>query len=139
MREMVTKYLPAIALALFITHSPAFAQSLPPLDLHPVVPTGIKRQLAFLAALNANCTSMGDIDVRLTKKPEHGEVEIENGLGYTNYPLINQRYRCNVRLVPGVRISYTSTDGFTGKDRFSIEVFEPGGVEITGKYIVTVK
>ncbi len=139
MPGMVVKYLPAMALALLVTHSHALAQSLPPLDLHPVVPTGIKRQLAFLAALNANCTSMGDIDVRLTKKPEHGEVEIENGLGYTNFPRINQRYGCNVRLVPGVRINYTSTDGFTGKDRFSIEIFEPGGVEVTGKYAVTVK
>jgi hypothetical protein len=133
------KYLLVPALFLLAAGQDAFAQSYPPANLTPVVPSGMQRQLGFAAALNADCSSAGDIEARLVKPPKHGTVEIEHGAGYTFYPEKNQRYGCNQRLTQGVRISYTSEEKFTGKDPFEVELFGPFGVNVVWKYSVTVK
>ena len=66
-------------------------------------------------------------------------MELEDGPGYANFPIMNQRYACNNRQVMGVRVFYTSKEGFTGKDPFEAEFFAPAGQDIVWKYSVTVK
>lgn len=105
----------------------------------PVVPTGVKRQVGFAAALNPDCSSAGDSVARIKKEAKDGTVEIENGGGYTNFPEKNQRYPCNLKLSQGLKINYTPKEGFLGKDSFEVEIFGPLGGTVVWKYEVTVK
>jgi hypothetical protein len=134
---LMKSFLRSAAFLLLVGHD-VVAQSLPPVNLSPVVPSGAKRQLAFVSALNPDCSSAGEIEVRVIKSPKNGTVEIENGFGYPNYDEKNQRYSCNTRLVQGVRISYTSAEGFIGKDHFDLDLFALSA-DVIWKYSVTVK
>jgi hypothetical protein len=117
----------------------ATAQTIPPVPRSATVPTGIKREIGFFASLNADCTTNGDVQSRLIKQPANGTVELDDGIGYPVYPPANPRYVCNSRQVMGVRVFYTSKDGFTGKDSFETEFFAPAGQDIVWKYSITVK
>jgi hypothetical protein len=117
----------------------AAAQSMPPVPRSSTVPTGIKREIGFFTSLNADCSPNGDIQSRLIKPPANGTVELVDGPGYPTYLPTNQRFICNRHQVMGVRVFYTSKDGFVGKDRFEAEFFAPAGQDITWKYSVTVK
>ena len=136
-RILMRSFLRSAAFLLLVSHD-AVAQSLPPVNLSPVVPSGVKRQLAFVSALNPDCSSAGEIEVRVVRSPKNGTVEIENGFGYPNYDEKNQRYSCNTRLVQGVRISYSSAEGFIGKDQFDLDLFALSA-DVIWKYSVTVK
>ena len=136
-RILMRSFLRSAAFLLLVSHD-AVAQSLPPVNLSPVVPSGVKRQLAFVSALNPDCSSAGEIDVRVVRSPKNGTVEIENSFGYPNYDEKNQRYSCNTRLVQGVRISYSSAEGFIEKDQFDLDLFALSA-DVIWKYSVTVK
>lgn len=119
--------------------SSGFAQSEGGTFQSRVVPSGEKRQLAFLTSVNSDCTVDGDMTVRIAKQASHGVVEIDRGLGYTNFDRKDQRYECNRIPKEGYRINYTSTGDFLGDDRFEIEFFSPQGDYSLWKYEVTVK
>jgi hypothetical protein len=40
-----------------------------------VVASGAKTRLGFYASINPDCSATGDVNVRVTKQPEHGTVE----------------------------------------------------------------
>src|SRR5215831_20506191 len=40
-----------------------------------VIASGAKQQIGFYVSLNPDCSATGDINVRVTKQPEHGTVE----------------------------------------------------------------
>jgi hypothetical protein len=117
----------------------AAAQTYPTVPLSSTVPTGIKRQIGFFTSQNADCTTNGDVQSRLTKQSTNGTVELEDGPGYPIYAAGTPRYACNSRQVMGVRVMYTSKDGYTGKDSFEAQFFTPTGQEVVWKYSVTVK
>jgi hypothetical protein len=117
----------------------AFAQQSPPANLSPTVPTGKKRLVGFFNALNPDCSAIGEIDARVTKQPESGTVEVETGTGFTTYLENNQRYACNLKPSPGIRVNYTSKEGFTGKDTFQVEFLGGLGSDVIWNYTVTVK
>ena len=48
-------------------------------DLTRHVPTGTSRTIWFAYAANPDCTSQETIDIRTTKEPEHGTVEVVPG------------------------------------------------------------
>ena len=79
------------------------------------------------------------MDARLTKKPQNGSVELEQGLGFSVYLPNSPLYVCNTKQVQGTRIKYTSKDGYIGKDAFEVEVLDPRGGDFVFKYAVTVK
>ena len=116
-----------------------FAKFIPAIPISSTVPTGLKRQLGFFTSLNADCSTTGDVQSRLTKQPANGAVELEDGYGYPNYEITNQRYGCNRKMVMGVRVFYTSKDGYLGKDTFETEFFTPTGADVVWTYTVTVK
>ena len=115
------------------------AQTFPTIPISSTVPTGVKRQLGFFTSLNADCSTTGDVQSRLVKQPANGAVELEDGYGYPNYEITNQRYGCNRGIVMGVRVFYTSQEGYLGQDGFETEFFTPTGAEVVWKYSVTVK
>ena len=115
------------------------AQTFPTIPISSTVPTGVKRQLGFFTSLNADCSTTGDVQSRLVKQPANGAVELEDGYGYPNYEITNQRYGCNRGIVMGVRVFYTSQEGYLGQDGFETEFFTPTGAEVVWEYSVTVK
>ena len=117
----------------------AHAQSGPPEIQSKVVPSGEKRQLAFIASLNPNCSANAEITVRAVKQASHGTMEIVRGIGYTTYEREDSRYFCNRVLTEGFQISYAPKDNFKGEDEFEIEVFDPGGEYSVTRYAITVK
>jgi hypothetical protein len=55
-----------------------------------VVASGNQR-IGFYAALNPDCSATGDVNVRVTKQPEHGTVETVARTDYAHYPKENIR------------------------------------------------
>lgn len=45
-------------------------------DINRVVASGTKQRIGFFSALNPDCTASGEVNVRVTKQPEHGAVEM---------------------------------------------------------------
>ena len=127
------------ALLLAAASHDVLAQQLPPASLSPTVPTGKKRLVGFFTSLNPDCSAVGEIDTRVIKQPENGTVDVESGTGFTNYPDSNQRHACNLKPSPGVRVNYTSKDGFIGRDTFEVEFLGGLGGDVVWKYNVTVK
>ncbi len=118
---------------------PGAAQSYPPQTFTPAVVSGKLSQTGFFTAIYQDCSSRGDIESRIIKKPEHGTVEITPGTGHTNYGQNTQYFHCNEKALPGELVMYKSEDGYTGKDNFTVEFIGPSGGDFTWKYAVTVK
>jgi hypothetical protein len=128
-----------ITAAILVLAAPAFAQTIAPKTIAATAPTGKEWQIGFYAALNPDCSGAGDVDARLTKKPQNGSVELEQGLGFSVYLPNSPLYVCNTKQVQGTRVKYTSKDGYIGKDAFEVEVLDPRGGDFVFKYAVTVK
>src|SRR5215472_1505546 len=52
------------------------AEGLQRLQFARTVPSGANQRIEFITALNPDCTSSGDVDVRVTKQPEHGKLDM---------------------------------------------------------------
>jgi hypothetical protein len=77
------------------------------------VPVGVSREVGFHYSLNQDCSSLGDIDVRVVEPPQHGTLEIRTGPVHPNFPETNPRFVCNTRTVPGKQDWYTPAAGYT--------------------------
>ncbi len=128
-----------VAAAVLVLSTPAFAQTVAPRMNASTVPTAKERQIGFYAALNPDCSGAGDVEARLIKQPQNGSVELEQGLGFSIYPPNNIFYVCNTKQVQGIRVKYTSKEGYVGKDAFEVELLDPRGYDYVWKFSVTVK
>ncbi len=115
------------------------AQTRPPQTVTPVVVSGKQTQVGFVWALDPDCSTRGETELRILKKPEHGTMEITPGSSFPHFPEKTVLFHCNSQKVPGSLIMYKSGDGYTGKDYFDIEFIGPRGADYTIKYVVTVK
>src|SRR5215831_19553158 len=59
------------------------------------IPSGTSWRIGFFTALNPDCTSSGNVNIRVTKQPEHGSTETTTATNYPAYPKANLRARCN--------------------------------------------
>src|SRR5215470_9114208 len=50
-----------------------------------VIASGAKQRIGFYASLNPDCSATGDVNVRVTKQPEHGTVEAVATTDYTYF------------------------------------------------------
>ncbi len=113
-------------LALFCFAGAATAVELPMGTVTPVV-LSETRTLVFSAYNHNPDCSVNEVPVaRITKRPAKGEVEIEEGSGYSRYPKNSQLYECNTKQTLMSNIFYTSAKGFKGSDNFDIELFAAG-------------
>jgi hypothetical protein len=55
------------------------------------VAAGTKQRMGFYADINPDCSAVGDINVRVTKQPEHGTVETTASTDYIHYSKENIR------------------------------------------------
>src|SRR6202035_1729741 len=106
----------AAAIAVFVVPTLSCnAQTRPPQTLTPTVVSGKQSQVNFFYALNPDCSTRGEGDIRLIKKPEHGTVEFTQGSSFPSFPENTQWFHCNRQKVPGTLVMYKSEDGYSGK------------------------
>ena len=82
---------------------------------------------AFSTQVNPDCSANGDINIRVTKQPEHGTVETAAATDFPNFERENIRYRCNQQKVRGQQVNYKSTEKYIGSDALELLVVFPGG------------
>jgi hypothetical protein len=92
-----------------------------------VVASGTNQIIGGFTALNPDCTGSGEVNVRVTKQPEHGTVEIKPGSFFPGYPKDSVRSKCNQHKVRGQQIHYKSAEKYVGDDALDLLVLFPGG------------
>ena len=92
-----------------------------------VVASGTRVHTTIAYALNADCSSIGQIVVRIVEKPKHGEAEIMHEEGFTAFGKEDQKYKCNEKRSEVVNLYYKADEQFKGKDRLVAEYFYPNG------------
>jgi len=108
-------------------------------ELTRAVPIDHKLRIDFIYAINPDCSSIGLASVRVIGQPDHGNIAVENGTGYSNFPPENQRYECNKRKSEGISIVYEPHPGFTGADSITLDIIFPHGLETKRHYSIEVK
>jgi hypothetical protein len=92
-----------------------------------VVASGKNQRIGFFTSLSPDCVSNGDVEVRITKPPEHGTTQTTIANNFPGYPKENIRARCNEHKVRGVQINYKSAEKYVGSDELDLLVLFPGG------------
>jgi TonB family protein len=90
-------------------------------------PSGESRTVWFVHGANPDCSPWGPIEIKMTKKPEQGTVEIVPAKGFPNFTTDNIRFKCNALKAAGFNVNYKSSKGYTGADDFTIFVIWPNG------------
>ena len=91
------------------------------------VVAGHQVRVIWAYALNPDCSSYGQIVVRITQPPQHGRVIIKNARGFPNFASSNTYSVCNTRRVAGVEAWYRAAMGYTGPDSVGFEAIYPTG------------
>jgi hypothetical protein len=119
---------------------PAATPSTPQmLEFTRVVATDQLLRVAFVPALNPDCSSIGFVTVRFVEQPKHGKVSVENGTGFSLYAQNDPRFECNKRRTDGVIISYNPEAGFRGPDSLTMDVITPDGAFYKRRYAIDVQ
>jgi hypothetical protein len=112
----------------------------PPQTRTPTVVSGKQSQVGFFYGLNPDCSTRGEGDTRLIRKPEHGTVEFTQGNSFPSFPeAASDWFHCNGQKVPGTLVMYKSDDGYSGKEFFDVEFIGPYGADLITRFVVTVK
>ncbi len=101
--------------------------------------SGKKQLFDTVSALNPDCTNAGEPVVTVVKPPVNGQITVEKGEAFPNFPKDNVRSACNTQKVPATLIYYTSNPGFTGIDSATIEILTPTGGLVRPVYAITVR
>jgi hypothetical protein len=104
-----------------------------------VIGSGKKVQIGFFTSLNPDCTSKGDTDIRITKQPEHGTIDIAPTISFPSYPKEHVRYKCNQHKVKGVQVNYKSAEKYVGDDALDLLALFPTGFAWEVHYDVSVR
>jgi hypothetical protein len=86
------------------------------------VVAGNSLKLSFFNSTNPDCSSRGKSEIRLTRAPEHGRVNLRQTVDFPS-----SRSECHQRRVPGTALYYQSRRGFAGMDYVEGEVIFPSG------------
>jgi hypothetical protein len=114
------------------------AEGLQRLQIARTVPSGTTQRINFHVSLNPDCTSEGNVVVRVVKEPEHGKIEITPTSHFPSFSKESNRYKCNQHKVKGVLLNY-KTDKYVGEDVFDILVLYPSGFAREYRYNMTVR
>ena len=120
--------------------SPAFAQEgLEKKQFTRVVLSGTNQRIGFFHANNPDCSASGTVNLRVTKQPEHGSVEITPTINFPSYPKEHVRFRCNEHKVRGSQLNYKSAEKYVGSDELELLVLWPTGLGWEVHYNVSVR
>jgi hypothetical protein len=120
--------------------SPAFAQEgLEKKQWTRVVASGTNQRISFFHAVNPDCTASGNVNIRVTKQPEHGSVETMTTTNFPTYPKESLRARCNEHKVRGVQVNYKSAEKYVGSDELELLILFPAGTAWEVHYNIDVR
>ena len=103
------------------------------------VAAGAKQRMGFYAALHPDCSATGDVNVRITKQPEHGTVETTTSTDYTYFPKENIRSKCNQHKVKGTLVNYKAAEKYSGKDELDLLILYPDGLAREHHFDISVR
>ena len=92
-----------------------------------IVASGTNQRIGFFYAVHPDCTASGDVNIRVTKQPEHGSIETTTAINFPGYPKENIRSKCNDHKVRGMQVNYKSAEKYVGSDELDLLVFFPAG------------
>ena len=112
-----------------VSSSSAFAQEegLQKKQYTRVVASEAITRIGFFTGLNPDCTASGNVNIRVTKQPEHGSAETTTTTNFPGYPKENIRSKCNQHKVKGTLVNYKAAEKYTGNDEFDLLILFPGG------------
>ena len=90
-----------------------------------VVVSGKPLMLYQASSTNPDCSSAGNVVLRVTQAPGHGRVTIRRASLFPKFSEANPRSACNRRRVAGVEATYVSQRGYLGPDFVVIASFLP--------------
>ena len=102
-------------------------QRLPKVNWARIVASGTNQRIGFFYAVNPDCSANGDVNIRVTKQPDHGTVETAAATDFPSFERENIRYRCNQQKVRGQQVNYKSAEKYIGSDALELLVVFPGG------------
>jgi hypothetical protein len=127
-------------LAFGLLSSSAFAQEgLDKKQFTRVVASGTNQRIGFYTNLNPDCTASGNVNIRVTKQPEHGSTEITPTINFPGYPKEHVRFKCNDHKVRGMLINYKSAEKYVGSDELQLLVLWPHGTGWEVHYNIDVR
>jgi hypothetical protein len=127
-------------LAFGLLSSSAFAQEgLEKKQFTRVVASGTNQRIGFFTALNPDCTASGNVNIRVTKQPEHGSTETTTTINFPGYPKEHSRSKCNDHKVRGMQINYKSAEKYVGSDELELLVLFPNGFAWEVHYNIDVR
>ena len=139
-RMVKMKNLLLTVLAFGLLSSSAFGQEgLEKKQFTRVVASETNQRISFYVYLNPDCTASGNVNIRVTKQPEHGSVEITPTINFPSYPKEHVRFRCNEHKVRGLQLNYKSAEKYVGSDEFELLVLWPTGFGLEVHYDVSVR
>ena len=109
------------------------------MQLIRVVASGTNQRIGFFYAVNPDCSASGDVNIRVTKQPEHGSTEITTAINFSFYPKEHIRSKCNDHKVRGLQVNYKSAEKYVGSDELELLVLFPGGFAWEVHYDISVR
>src|SRR5215471_10870973 len=103
------------------------------------IASGAKQRMGFYADLNPDCSAVGDINVRVTKQPEHGTVETTASTDYVHFSKENIRSKCNQHKVKVMQVHYKAAEKYSGKDEFDLLILYPDGLAREHHFDISVR
>ena len=103
------------------------------------IAAGAKQRMGFYVDINPDCSAVGDINVRVTKQPEHGTVETTTSTDYVHFSKENIRSKCNQHKVKGMQVNYKAAEKYTGKDEFDLLILYPDGLAREHHFDISVR
>jgi hypothetical protein len=104
-----------------------------------VVASGTNQRIGFFYALQPDCTARGNINIRVTKQPEHGSTETIGTITFPGYPKEHVRFKCNDHKVRGMQVNYKSAEKYVGGDELELFVLFPNGFAWEVRYNIDVR
>jgi hypothetical protein len=127
-------------LAFGLLSTPAFGrEGLEKKQWTRVVASGTKTRIGFFTWTNPDCTAIGNVNVRVTKQPEHATIELTTAANFPGYPKEHVRFKCNEHKVKGTEINYKSAEKYIGDDASELLVIYPNGFAQEVHYDVSVR
>jgi hypothetical protein len=127
-------------LAFGLLSSSAFAQEgLEKKQFTRVVASGTSTRIGFFTALHPDCTASGNVNIRVTKQPEHGSTETPTTINFPTYPKEHIRSKCNQHRVKGIQVNYKSAEKYVGSDELELLVLFPAGFAWEVRYNIDVR
>jgi hypothetical protein len=78
-----------------------------------------------VGAYRAQAERRIEVNIHVTKQPEHGTVETTTATNFPSYSKEHIRYKCNQHKVRGMQVHYKSAEKYVGDDALDLLVLLP--------------